>query len=458
MRKDRREEVTKDLADLNYYLGTPPYGSTVKGFMTREFDKQRGNDSRPSFRNKPANRNGDEQSPRPARPRLNRETVDRAWESGAQHTHADYRSRSNNGQPPRNNWRNQQPSGYSSSQNSHGGNRPYNNQRQEQYRDNPRRFERTPDENNGPRSRSFNSNSTGRRDYNDQHSAERRDYRERSTGSDRRPGYRDNRDNRDNRNNGQSREYGGQFRGRDQDRDYRRRDFGRDERGGQNFGRSSFETDRRDSRGYQGQRPGPDTRNPRGQSRPWEQRQTNDRPQNPYRPARPAYNERNERNERFEGDYERFEGHNAAPDKRVDAHRPERPTSRTPRERQHFNGGERDNREHTEERHVTRLPNGRVLKGPRPVQRKEAQFWAGISENTDDLIGHIPTPETSDLEDAAGETEAGEQSAGEQSAAPRKPRTRSASASVRTKKANTAGGGKRGPKPSQRGFKWPTPE
>src|SRR6266487_5208701 len=110
--------------------------------MTREYNKQRRDDSRPSFRNRSSNNYGDERAPRPARPRLNREIVDRAWESGAQHAHADYRPRSSNGQPPRgnngprNNWHNQQPSEYSSSQNGHGGNRPSNNQRQEQYRDN----------------------------------------------------------------------------------------------------------------------------------------------------------------------------------------------------------------------------------------------------------------------------------------------------------------------------------
>ena len=84
-------------------MGTP------KGIMTRDFNKQRRDDMRPSSREQSSNRYGDERSPRPARPRLNRKSVDRAWESGAPSHHADYRTRSNNGnrgQAPRNDWRN----------------------------------------------------------------------------------------------------------------------------------------------------------------------------------------------------------------------------------------------------------------------------------------------------------------------------------------------------------------
>src|SRR5579871_6782066 len=97
--------------------------------MTREFNKQRRDDTRPSFRNRSSNYHEEERSSHPGRARLNRETVDRAWESGAPQTHADYRSRNTNGQSPRNNWHNnqQRPSEYSSSQNGHGGSRPYNN-------------------------------------------------------------------------------------------------------------------------------------------------------------------------------------------------------------------------------------------------------------------------------------------------------------------------------------------
>src|SRR5207237_10181927 len=44
------------------------------------------------------------------------------------------------------------------------------------------------------------------------------------------------------------------------------------------------------------------------------------------------------------------------------------------------------------EGHVTRLPDGRVLKGPRPVQRKNAQFWSEISNGTEQLIDRADAP------------------------------------------------------------------
>ena len=65
--------------------------------MTREFNKQRRDDSRPSFRPTHSNDYGAARPPHPGRPRLNRETVDRAWESGAQHQHADYNPRDGRG-------------------------------------------------------------------------------------------------------------------------------------------------------------------------------------------------------------------------------------------------------------------------------------------------------------------------------------------------------------------------
>src|SRR5512146_926889 len=145
----------------------------MKGNMTREFNKQRRDDSRPSFRNQSSSSSGDERSARPARPRLNRETVDRAWESGAQQQHADYRPRSGNGQAPRTNWRSE----HSSSQNSPSGNRPYGN-RSENYRDTPRRFERPFNNNQG--SRSFDP---GRRNFDDHRSGERSGYTHRPDGT-----------------------------------------------------------------------------------------------------------------------------------------------------------------------------------------------------------------------------------------------------------------------------------
>ncbi|HEY4388200.1 MAG TPA: hypothetical protein VGN34_27440, partial [Ktedonobacteraceae bacterium] len=94
--------------------------------MTRDFNKQPRDDARPPFRNKSSNKFGEERSSRPARPRLNRETVDRAWESGAQTQHHDYRPRTTNGQPPRNGQRNGRYSEYSPN-NRANGDRPYDN-------------------------------------------------------------------------------------------------------------------------------------------------------------------------------------------------------------------------------------------------------------------------------------------------------------------------------------------
>src|SRR5260221_10287722 len=121
--------------------------------MTRDFNKQRGDDARPSTRNQSSGRYGEERSPRPARPRLNRATVDRGWEAGAQHNHADYRTRSRNnenaGQPPRDYGRRNQQSDRPSAQNGRNANgrRPYENRQ-----DNYRYYDRSPNGNRGPRS------------------------------------------------------------------------------------------------------------------------------------------------------------------------------------------------------------------------------------------------------------------------------------------------------------------
>ena len=56
-----------------------------------------------------------------------------------------------------------------------------------------------------------------------------------------------------------------------------------------------------------------------------------------------------------------------------------------------------------EERHVTPLPDGRVLKGPRPVQRKNAEFWTDIAQNTDELLDGVKEVATS-KEQAADES------------------------------------------------------
>ena len=423
--------------------------------MTRDFNKPRRDDTRPSFRDRSSTDHGEERSSRPGRTRLNRETVDRAWESGAQHTHADYRPRSTNGQTPRNNWHNnQQPSGHSSSQNSHGGSRPYNN-RQEPYRDNSRNFERTSDDSYGPRNpraRSFGPNTTGRQDYNNSRPGEQRPYGNARPGEQRpygnsRPGeqrpYGNSRPGEQRphgpaprqdyqRDNGRPGGQNNRFQGQDRGRDNRRPDFERNERRGP---------------GQYSQHSNPDTRNPRWQSRTWT-RQASPEEQQEHS-SRASYNEQ------FEGDYERFNNKESSPGQRDTSHRgsrPENPSFRNKPRREH------EEESPAQERHVTRLSDGRVIKGPRPIQRQEARFWTEVNNDTETLVGQVQ-PEEKVVNGTPDDQVDGVVSDTADKPA-KKPRARSASATVRSRKAATAPKEKtRGvkPKPSQRGFQWPTP-
>jgi len=138
------------------------------------------------------------------------------------------------------------------------------------------------------------------------------------------------------------------------------------------------------------------------------------------------------RNGQFEGDYERFET--------PETSRSSRPVSRS---------SESDSHKESKERHVTRLPGGRVLKGPRPIQRKNAQFWTEISDDVDALVEPIDASvreQKAATEDSAKDDER---------AVKRRPR-RSTAARGRKAREKTAKPTSTGPKPSQRGFKWPT--
>src|SRR5436305_6349316 len=124
--------------------------------MTRDFSKQRRDDERPSSPNSPSGRYGEERSPRPARPRLNRAAVDRAWENGAPPKHDDYRPRRNNsndrnGPPARDNRRHASQFDHPSAQNSrnsYGSQRSYGSRSSgrplDNRQDNNRSTERTP--------------------------------------------------------------------------------------------------------------------------------------------------------------------------------------------------------------------------------------------------------------------------------------------------------------------------
>src|SRR5947209_19314945 len=147
VRNDRREAAYIGILPIRPPLrqsNSLQTGQTArKGNMTRDYNNQRRDNARPFSRNQSPNRPGSERTPRQARPRLNRETVDRAWESGAPNRHADYRTRSSSSsQPPRNRWNNNQSSEHAQYGRGPSGNRPNSD----------RRFERTPNGNAGPRS------------------------------------------------------------------------------------------------------------------------------------------------------------------------------------------------------------------------------------------------------------------------------------------------------------------
>jgi hypothetical protein len=114
-----------------------------------------------------------------------------------------------------------------------------------------------------------------------------------------------------------------------------------------------------------------------------------------------------------------------------------------------------------EERNVTRLPDGRVLKGTPDEQQRNAKFWTEISHESDELVKQV---ELSHTQKAATVDPADLQTP---SSTQRKttPRTPKASKSMRERKTtkakvrqSTPKPRSAGPRPSQRGFKWPTPQ
>jgi len=173
------------------------------------------------------------------------------------------------------------------------------------------------------------------------------------------------------------------------------------------------------------QRGTPDTRR---EYRPYDNRRPGEAGRNGHRPAY---------EEHFEGDYERYDYTEAVRDHNNRSYEKPQRNHRPNPNRSESHTPER-------ERHVTRLPDGRVLKGSRPEQRKKAQFWTGITSDTDELIQHIPEPPVDDVT-STDETQG-------KKAREKKPRTASGKDGVREKKSASAN-----MKPSQRGFKWPTP-
>jgi hypothetical protein len=121
------------------------------------------------------------------------------------------------------------------------------------------------------------------------------------------------------------------------------------------------------------------------------------------------------------------------------------------------------------------LPDGRVLKGSRPAQRKQARFWSGVEEESSSLLSSTsPTRE-------AGEGAAPAPTPQKPAARPPRPahpRPQTGGAAHRAKIVRTARASNDGPReagakvgkkkgrgpqkpvtrPSQRGYKWPAAE
>jgi hypothetical protein len=114
-----------------------------------------------------------------------------------------------------------------------------------------------------------------------------------------------------------------------------------------------------------------------------------------------------------------------------------------------------------EERKITRLPDGRVLKGTSGEQHRKAEFWTGIAQESDELVKQV---ESSHTQDASTKSPEDLPTA---TSSKRKPdsSTHIASDSKRERKTtrtrvrqSTPKPRSTGPKPSQRGYKWPKPE
>ena len=464
--------------------------------MTKNFSNQRRDGMQPSSRNFASGKYREEQSSRPARPRLSRDAVDRAWENGATRTYADYRPRQNpptspaqrQGRPAPAYERSRQPQNrrpYAASQETYGTPRQGNYQPRQQPEDRPRYSNQPgyrapggqPSLNSERWTRTSSPQQPGgytERSEEHQPSRFRQDGPTGYRGSNRPPRFQQGSPNT--------------YRGSDRPQRFQQdaapdssyRDSNRPPRfqqGSPNTYRGSdrpqrfqqdgpagyrgpqqprsFERSDREreqfTRGQRGSAPGPrrDSYNPRWQSRPGAQREYSNQQREFSEPRNDNVNERPGRAQ-FEGDYERF----------------------TDQERANtFEPAPRDQRpEAAYTRPVTRLPDGRVLKGPRPVQRKQARFWNEVEGETGELLSHASTPPTPEEGSLPQDQPVEPKKAAPRAARPKKP-GESRVRTVKTVKTARAEGAKpysdkvarknaRGPqkpvtRPSQRGYKWP---
>jgi hypothetical protein len=173
-------------------------------------------------------------------------------------------------------------------------------------------------------------------------------------------------------------------------------------------------------------------------------------PSYPATPGRQRENRTNRQSEQFEGDYEQFD-HAPARQPRNGRRQEEHPQQVQPR---------RMGKPPEVERHVTPLPDGRVLKGPRPAQKKNAQFWTDISQDTEKLVNQVQIPEEPVEKSAEEQAPTDTVAPVQQSAPPTRVVSSRAKAAKRAasaaRKGNTERPVSKGPKPSQRGFKWPS--
>lgn len=433
--------------------------------MTRNFKDEGQNDRRPSPRHASSGQFRGDSPSRPPRARLSRDAVDRAWENGARRQYADYHPRQNTSRPPF-----QRSSGFERPQQSRG----YENRRQGGYGApssnpySPRGEGYRPRSESGPRRFPEGGQRTpGYRDrFNEQRPSR---FGQDGPRTSARPGYRNESGPRpyDRPYNARPYERGQQERGnfsrgpRPYDRSNQERgNFSRSPRpyGDNDRARGNFSRDKRAGG------PRRDNTNPRWQSRPTAQRDY-------------AASQREEQG--FRRDY--TERPNARP-----AFGQEHPYAYDQPDRAQFEGdyeglGEFEQAEHTEEMHVTRLPDGRVLKGSRPSQRRQERFWTDVEDETSSLLPKSVTPtppsdvdaSTSDEQDLmdlpiAPKHPASKVRKPSAATGTRKPKT------VRIKRATSAssrvagekvvkrkkGHAPEGPvtRPSRKGYKWPTAE
>jgi len=425
--------------------------------MTRNFSNRRQDDRRPTSRTPSSGRYREEQSSRTSRPRLSRDAVDRAWENGATRKYADYRARPT--APTSRNPRQERPSPrfersrppyeqrYERRTDER---RPYEH-RQEDYRT-PSSFQRSaPPREQRPEEGPRRFNTSGHRAPENQSRLNSERWtrptpprRESEPGQRR---YEDERPPRFSRSAPDSSERTGSRTYHPRDHAFERTGQRRlNERAGQGP-RDFARPDREQERFAHGRRtpshyPQRDVYNPRWQSRPAArrdaQRYASPHEQPPFRQQLPYAQPEGAQ---FEGDYEHF----ALDDEPVWP-------------------------EGTSEPHVTRLPDGRVLKGSRPAQRKAARFWTEVENETQALLSHSPVPPEQEKPSAPPTAQKGP--------APRQaqPRKQAASQTRKVKMVKTArtdkpkaptSKGKAGRKkahdgppntviyPSQRGYKWP---